>query len=108
MLFMLQEKLWLNITHFPWPDDPACRRYSVQFGSGLGVVGLASYPSSGNTWLRYLIEAITGIYTGSMYNDVTIRCRAELSSSSDTIEEVLFIKLNNVQEEGLLRRGCAG
>ena len=80
MLFMLQEKLWLNITHFPWPDDPACRRYSVQFGSGLGVVGLASYPSSGNTWLRYLIEAITGIYTGSMYNDVTIRCRAELSS----------------------------
>ena len=82
MLFMLQEKLWLNITHFPWPDDPACRRYSVQFGSGLGVVGLASYPSSGNTWLRYLIEAITGIYTGSMYNDVTIRCRAELNSRS--------------------------
>jgi hypothetical protein len=24
------------------------------------VVGLASYPSSGNTWLRYLIEGISG------------------------------------------------
>jgi hypothetical protein len=25
---------------------------------------LVSYPGSGNTWLRYLIEATTGIYTG--------------------------------------------
>ena len=24
------------------------------------TVGLASYPSSGNTWLRYLIEGVTG------------------------------------------------
>ena len=47
-----KEKFWLNITHFPWPSDPACHRYSVQFGRDLPVVGLASYPSSGNTWLR--------------------------------------------------------
>ena len=37
------------------------------------VLGLASYPSSGNTWLRYLIEGITGFYTGSMYNDIMLR-----------------------------------
>ena len=50
------------------------------------LVGLASYPrwelyctvlyprpSSGNTWLRYLIEAVTGRYTGSMYNDISLR-----------------------------------
>ena len=47
-----KEKFWLNITHFPWPSDPACHRYSVQFGRDLPVLGLASYPSSGNTWLR--------------------------------------------------------
>ena len=47
-----REKFWLNITHFPWPSDPACHRYSVQFGRDLPLLGLASYPSSGNTWLR--------------------------------------------------------
>ena len=46
--------------------------YSVQFGRQLPIVGLASYPSSGNTWLRYLIEGATGYFTGSMYNDVAI------------------------------------
>ena len=31
------------------------------------LVALSSYPGSGNTWLRYLIEGITGIFTGSFY-----------------------------------------
>jgi len=70
-----REKIWLNITHFPWPEDRVCKHYSVQFDKTrrIPIIGLASYPSSGNTWLRYLIEGITGYYTGSMYNDVTIR-----------------------------------
>jgi len=70
-----KEKIWLNITHFPWPLDKACRKYSVTFARprSIPVVGLASYPSSGNTWLRYLIEGITGHYTGSMYNDIMLR-----------------------------------
>ena len=73
MLF--QEKFWLNITHFPWPTETECQRYSVQFARDrdLPVVGLASYPSSGNTWLRFLIEGITGYFTGSMYNDISLR-----------------------------------
>ena len=28
-----------------------------------------SYPGSGNTWTRILLEDITGIYTGSIYKD---------------------------------------
>ena len=70
-----KEKIWLNITHFPWPTQAECKRYSVQFARArdLPVVGLASYPSSGNTWLRFLIEGITGYYTGSMYNDISLR-----------------------------------
>jgi len=70
-----KEKIWLNVTHFPWPLDDNCKHYSVQFGSpgSIPIIGLASYPSSGNTWLRYLIEGITGYYTGSMYNDISIR-----------------------------------
>ena len=33
------------------------------------LVALASFPGSGNTWVRYLIERATGFYTGSSYND---------------------------------------
>jgi len=71
----LKERIWLNITHFPWPTDEDCKHYSVQFAKPgiIPIIGLASYPSSGNTWLRYLIEGVTGYYTGSMYNDISIR-----------------------------------
>ncbi|CAH1230719.1 WSCD2 [Branchiostoma lanceolatum] len=33
------------------------------------LIALASFPGSGNTWVRHLIEKATGIYTGSFYND---------------------------------------
>ena len=32
-------------------------------------VALASFPGSGNTWVRYLLQQSTGILTGSVYND---------------------------------------
>lgn len=34
----------------------------------LPVTMLASFPGSGNTWIRYVLERVTGIYTGSVYN----------------------------------------
>lgn len=33
------------------------------------LIALASFPGSGNTWLRYLLQQATGIYTGSVYKD---------------------------------------
>jgi hypothetical protein len=30
---------------------------------------LVSFPGSGNSWLRYLIECATGVFTGSVYHD---------------------------------------
>ena len=32
------------------------------------VVALASYPRSGNSLLRLLLERLTGVWTGSIYN----------------------------------------
>ncbi|XP_077291690.1 WSCD family member AGAP003962 [Arctopsyche grandis] len=32
-------------------------------------VALVSFPGSGNTWLRYLLQQATGIHTGSVYKD---------------------------------------
>ena len=47
--------------------------FIVTFGKNIPIVGLASYPSSGNTWIRYLVECAAGIFSGSMYNDVMLR-----------------------------------
>ncbi|XP_065333067.1 WSCD family member AAEL009094-like [Cloeon dipterum] len=33
------------------------------------VTALVSFPGSGNTWVRYLIQQATGVYTGSVYKD---------------------------------------
>ena len=54
-------------------DDP---KWKMKFGSvvkgdccfmsgkGRQVIGLASFPGSGNTWLRGLLEKATGVCTG--------------------------------------------
>ncbi|XP_013167977.1 PREDICTED: WSCD family member AGAP003962-like [Papilio xuthus] len=37
------------------------------------AIALASYPGSGNTWLRYLLQQVTGIVTGSVSLDYSLR-----------------------------------
>ena len=36
------------------------------------TIALASFPGSGNTWLRYLLQQATGILTGSVYYDMEL------------------------------------
>lgn len=71
----------LEVSYRPWADDPVCREYVVQFirrsanGSGSAAAGsgrarllpLVSYPGSGSTWTRGIIERLTGYFTGSVY-----------------------------------------
>ncbi|XP_005095669.2 uncharacterized protein LOC101856414 [Aplysia californica] len=45
------------------PRDPAIAPYT------LPRTGLISFPGSGNTWTRHLIQQLTGLQTGSIYND---------------------------------------
>ena len=77
------------------------------------LTALASYPGSGNTWLRYLIQQATGIATGSVYNAAHLKvrkfqkeilepstltkCKQENFDSSDTLREQLldWIPRNN-------------
>ena len=40
---------------------------------------IASFPGSGNTWLRFLIESATGIFTGSRYKDLQIQMYGKCS-----------------------------
>ncbi|XP_072177900.1 sialate:O-sulfotransferase 1-like [Diadema setosum] len=47
--------------------DVRCSSKSVGKDGAFPLTALASYPRSGNTWTRQLIEAATGVYTGSIY-----------------------------------------
>ncbi|KAK4316886.1 hypothetical protein Pmani_011993 [Petrolisthes manimaculis] len=59
-------------SHCWWKDDPQCNRLDVRFGQDLTPTLLQSYPRSGNTWVRYLLEGATGIFTSSVYKDFTL------------------------------------
>ena len=37
------------------------------------IVALVSFPGSGNTWMRYLLEQATGVFTGSIYCDQVLK-----------------------------------
>ncbi|XP_063596338.1 sialate:O-sulfotransferase 1-like [Penaeus indicus] len=56
--------------HEPWAGTD-CMGVRVAFARRrtLPRTALASFPGSGNTWLRYLIQSTTGLFTGSVYND---------------------------------------
>ena len=54
-----------------WPDDRQCEKHVVQFirNCDRPPVALVSYPGSGNTYVRGIIERLTGYFTGSVYRD---------------------------------------
>ncbi|KAK4007149.1 hypothetical protein OUZ56_012310 [Daphnia magna] len=53
----------------PWKGDPLCEHFVVQLAEwdSLPKWPITSFPGSGVTWTRQLIEGVTGIYTGSVY-----------------------------------------
>ena len=53
----------------PWPDDPGCSEFRIGFveAGTVPFVLLASHEGSGNTWMRYLVEGMTGVFTGDSY-----------------------------------------
>lgn len=52
-------------------------------------MALASFPGSGNTWVRHLIESATGIYTGSLYKDSNLYLQGK--SSPLLISDVVIV-----------------
>ena len=55
------------------------RQVAINWSKPLGlkaapgpVTALASFPGSGNTWLRYLLQQVTGVSTGSVYKDAAL------------------------------------
>nr|XP_002735861.2 PREDICTED: WSC domain-containing protein 2-like [Saccoglossus kowalevskii] len=57
----------------------------------LPLVALASFPGSGNTWVRHLLQQATGIYTGSIYNDKSLK-REGFDGEGFTDNSVIVVK----------------
>uniref|UniRef100_A0A3Q2XPW4 WSC domain containing 1 n=1 Tax=Hippocampus comes TaxID=109280 RepID=A0A3Q2XPW4_HIPCM len=52
--------------------DSRCKERMFLPQRSSSVVALSSFPGAGNTWVRHLIELMTGYYTGSFYFDGTL------------------------------------
>jgi len=51
-----------------------CRKFSeLHFTNSTKVIMLVSFPGSGNTWTRIVLEQATGIFTGSIFCDRGLR-----------------------------------
>ncbi|KAG7224677.1 hypothetical protein INR49_011430 [Caranx melampygus] len=63
------ETATLNHTTNSTPTAPTEQDHYQRSSS---LVALSSFPGAGNTWVRHLIELVTGFYTGSFYFDGTL------------------------------------
>ena len=64
----------LDLQLQPWKDDPECAQFLVEFIRRDGTqrqkpMALASFPGSGSTYVRGMIERLTGYFIGSLYAD---------------------------------------
>ena len=50
-----------------------CHENRLWANSSRPWVALVSYPGSGNTWMRYLLQQSTGILTGSVFPDPSLK-----------------------------------
>ena len=66
-----------------------CKKMSFQ--SSGPVIALGSFPGSGNSWVRQLLESATGIYTGTPYCDRAY-VQAGMMGEGVATENVIAIK----------------
>ncbi|CAG4968403.1 unnamed protein product [Parnassius apollo] len=82
------------MSHFGLRQAPSvnwCKELHVRSPPLPYAVALVSYPGSGNTWLRYLLQQATGIVTGSIYMDYGLRVHG-FPAENVTDGSVLVVK----------------
>ncbi|XP_059052053.1 WSCD family member AAEL009094 [Achroia grisella] len=82
------------LNHFAYRQLPQvnwCKELKLRSPPSPDVVALISYPGSGNTWLRYLLQQVTGIVTGSIYMDYGLRVHG-FPAENITDGSVLVVK----------------
>ena len=73
--------------------------------SGRENVALASFPGSGNTWLRGILEQATGVCTGASMCDMSLRAGGFTGEGVDT-QSVLVVKTHRASSTSWKEAGC--
>ncbi|XP_002732419.1 sialate:O-sulfotransferase 1-like [Saccoglossus kowalevskii] len=64
------------------------------------LVALSSFPGSGNTWTRHLLEVASGIYTGSFYHDAALYEQGFLGELGDfTSRRTIAVKIHHCRKK---------
>ena len=61
----------------------SCEKIRVGHKDEFAKIVLASFPGSGNTWMRYLLDRTLGIYSGSMTFDKSLYRGGFIGESND-------------------------
>lgn len=76
---------------------PVTKRYQIPHGP---LVAIVSFPGSGNTWSRFLIEEASGYYTGTVYPQADYRA---FPGSGRYNGSVVAIKTHRLYMESLYK-----
>ena len=74
------------------PSTQHCK--TMSFKSSGPIVALGSFPGSGNSWVRQLLESSTGVYTGALYCDGSY-IRAGMVGEGVATNNVIAIKTHD-------------
>lgn len=92
----------------PKPDDEPELDCSASLGpvNQFAMIPLLSFPGSGNTWSRFLIEQSTGFLTGSSYHDGRLakHLKGELQPYGNG--RTVVVKTHSMGRIGLKSQGC--
>ena len=88
-----------NLTQFRTHSHPKTN-CEISLSSNLTTIPLLSFPGSGNTWLRHLIEQASGIYTGSVYNDWRLYKNGFTGEYQDPLDQTTIVIKSHLGNPG--------
>lgn len=97
---LMPEALWRHSDNVQLENT--CKKQKAFRETGK-LIGLASFPGSGNTWTRTLLEQSSGIYTGSIYSDTSL-VNAGFEGECIASRNVVAIKTHATYNPGLKER----
>jgi len=94
----------------PWKYDQHCKAFNISYLSPhTGErIALASYPGSGSTWVRYLIECASGVFTGSVYKDLELQLKGYWGEIRDWRDGTTIVQKTHDSGPELIRNEFHG
>ncbi|KAL5013095.1 hypothetical protein ScPMuIL_011646 [Solemya velum] len=91
------------------PKQSACDSCSLKkpvlAPPGRPTIALVSFPRSGNTWTRHLLQQLSGVATGSVYCDRQLK--KTLYPAECRTDRVLVVKTHNVFNQEMMKFDAA-